>query len=496
MKKFMLIFAAALMAFAACQKEGEGEGDGKTPAENPNPTKITSFYVASTDVVVDPNGFNMITDGGFENFIGDENWKAKSLFYLPDNISEAEEAYSGNRSIFANCDGEGWWETCTQTLALKKNKDYTITMSYVAAWEDANVYFGLRGLDPADVNTNKAENKFNGTLNAEWNTYSFTSNSKDNTKADAFVGGWGWYGFWLECDDVKVIPTGSTNDSFMPKDAAVVTKDITNASYNEVASAEKIVVWKEADGKLAGMLHNAKVGENQLHNAYFTANGDLKVLSVGTESATNAALIPTAGVTVNGTKYVHYYEYAGMSELGAEDDAETFVPDWTSNGSVVYSSTDGATWTETALKWAADSKFIKAAYVQNGNYVYMFGSPAGDNVRNTYVARVAAANFGTLSAYEYWAGEEWVADETLATPIMFGPTDCMSVVYDSENYTYKMIYRSATAGQLVYRDAGSPEGEWSGEKLMMADPDADTKLFAPQAYEVTSGKIKFVATKK
>ena len=487
MKKSMLFFAAGLMAFAACQKDGNGDGAGnETPAENPNPTKISSFYVASTDVVADPDGFNMITDGGFENFIGDENWKAKSLFYLPDNISEAEAAYSGQRSLFANCDGEGWWETCTQTLALKKNKDYTITMSYVAAWEDANVYFGLRGLDPADINTNKAENKFNGTSNAAWNTYSFTSNSKDNTKADAFVGGWGWYGFWLECDDVKVVPTGSTNDSFMPKNAAVVTKDITNASYNEVTSAEKVVLWKEADGKLAGMLYNAKVGENQLHNAYFTANGDLKVLSVATASATNSALIPTAGITVGDTKYVHFYEYAGVSE-------ET--EDWTATGAVVYASTDGATWTE-AVSFGAESKFIKAAYVQNGNYVYMFGSAAGDKVRETYVARVETAKVADATAYQYWAGEEWVADETLAAAIMFGPTDCMSVVYDSENYTYKMIYRSATAGQLVYRDAGLPEGEWSGEKLMMADPDADTQLFAPQAYEVTGGKIKFVASKK
>lgn len=91
MKKSMLLFAAGLMALAACQKEGNGDGTGTgTPAENPNPTKISSFYVASTDVVADPNGFNMLTDGGFENFIGDENWKSKSLTYLADYITEAE----------------------------------------------------------------------------------------------------------------------------------------------------------------------------------------------------------------------------------------------------------------------------------------------------------------------------------------------------------------------------------------------------------------------
>lgn len=491
MKKSMLLFAAGLMAFAACQKEGNGDGTGDgTPAENPNPTKISSFYVASTDVVADPNGFNMLTDGGFENFIGDENWKSKSLTYLADYITEAETALSGSRSLHADCNLDGWRDVAVQSICVKKNQSYTLSLWYQGAWKGLNAYMGFRGAAPHDVNTNNPDK------NDVWEEYTYTFENIDDVKLDAFFGGWCWWDLWLELDDMKVIPTGSANDSFMPANAAIATKDITNASYNEVSSAEKIVVWKEADGKLAGILHNAKVGENQLHNAFFTANGDLKVLTVATESATNAALIPTAGVTVSGTKYVHFYEYAGMSEPGAEDDAETFVPDWTSNGSVVYSSTDGATWTETSLKWPADSKFIKAAYVQNGNYVYMFGSPAGDNGRLTYVARVAVADFGTLSAYQYWAGGEWVTDEALAAGIMYGPTDCMSVVYNADKYTYMMIYRSATSGQLVYRDAGLPEGEWSGEKLMMADPDTDTQLFAPQAYDVTGGKIKFVASKK
>ena len=485
MKKSLLIFAAGLMAFAACDPADQDGTGNNNPAENPNPTKISSFYVASTDVVADPNGFNMLSDGGFENFAGDENWKSKSLSFLPEYVGEAETALTGSRSLHADCHSRDF-----QSICVKKNQSYTLTLWYQGAWKGLNAYMGFRGAATYDVNTNDPDK------NDAWDEYTYTFENTDNVKVDAFFGGWCWDNLWLELDDMKVIPTGSSNDSFMPKDAAIVTTDITNASYNEVASAEKVVLWKEANGKLAGMLHNAKVGENQLNNAYFTANGDLKVLSVATESATNSALIPTAGITVGETKYVHFYEYAGMTEPGADDDAETFVSDWTATGSVVYSSTDGATWTETSLKWPADSKFIKAAYVQNGNYVYMFGTPAGDNGRLTYVARVATADFGTLSSYEYWTGGEWVADATLATGVVYGPTDCMSVVYDSENYTYKMIYRSATSGQLVYRDAGAPEGEWSGEKLMLADPDADTQLYAPQAYEVTGSKIKFVASKK
>lgn len=489
MKKTFFIFAAALMAFAACEKEGTGDnGGGNTPAENPDPTKITSFYVAQTDIVADPDGFNMITDGGFEHFIGDENWKARSLTYLAEYVSEAETPLTGQRTLYLDFNSRDWRDI-VQSICVKKNKSYTLSIWYQGAWKGLNCYMGFRGAAGHDINTNNAEG------NDTWAEYTYTYENVDDLKLDAFFGGWCWDYLWVEVDDMKVIPTGSANDSFMPQNASVTSTEITNASYNEVTSAEKIVAWKEADGAIAGMLYNAQVGENALCNAFFTADKNLKVKSVATESATASDLTPTAGITVGGTKYVHMYEYAGMTIPGADDDEATFVPDWTATGAKVLSSTDGKTWTETALAWGADSKFIKAAYVQNGEYVYMFGSPAGDQGRMTYLARVKATEFATAASYQYWAGEEWVADETLAAGIMYGPTDCMSVVYNSDKYTYMMIYRSATSGCLVYRDAGLPEGEWSGEKILLADPDAETQLFAPQAIAVSGNQIKFVASK-
>lgn len=491
MKKNLLMLAAVLTALVACDKEPNGDvNGGGTVNENPDPTSIESVYLAKASIVADPNGFNMLTDGGFENFAGDENWKAKSLYFMPDYVTEAEAPLTGSRSLHADVGFDGWGDVAVQSICLKKNKSYTLSLWYQGAWKGLNCYMGFRGASPHDVNTNNADK------NDVWEEYTYTYENTDDIKVDAFFGGFCWFDLWLELDDMKVIPTGSTNDSFMPSNASVTATSLVNASYNEVASAEKIVAWKEADGKIAGMLHNATVGENTLHNAFYTAKGDMKVVTVATESATASALIPTAGITVNGTKYVHFYEYAGETTPGPDDDAETFVPDWTATGSVVYSSADGAAWTATSLEWPADSKFIRAAYVQNGEYVYMFGTPAGDQARMTYVARVKAADFGTLSAYQYWAGEEWVADASLAVGIMFGPTDCMSVVYNSSNYTYMMVYRSATTGCLVYRDAGLPEGEWSGEKILLADPDADTQLYAPQVVAVSGNELQFVASKK
>lgn len=495
MKKNLLLIAAALVAFAACDKENGQNGGGK-PAVNPDPTSITSFYVAKADITVDPEGFNMITDGGFENFISDENWKSKSLTYIPEYVSEAETPLTGERSLHADCNIDGWRDFAVQSVCLKKNQSYTLSLWYQGAWKGLNVYMGFRGAAGHDVNTNDAE------ANDVWKEYSYTYANVDDTKVDAFVGGWCWYDLWVEVDDIKVIPTGSMNDSFMPTGAAVTSRDITNASYNEVLSAEKIVAWLETDGTVSGVLHNAVTSDSEIKNAFFSTTAYDKakgpeIISVETGSVTASDLIPTAGTTVNGTKYIHCYEYAGMSEPGEEDDPETFVPDWTSTGSKVYASGDGKTWEETSLSWPADSRFIKAAYLQAGDYVYMYGSPAGDSARLTYLARVKASEFGNLPSYEYWAGEEWApGDESLAAGIMYGPTDCMSVVYNPERYTYMMIYRSATTGCLVYRDAGLPEGEWSGEKILMSDPDSETPLFAPQVLSVSGNDMTFVASVK
>ena len=101
MKKYLFILAAAFTMLAACEKDQNGDGNGSLK-ENPNPTSISSLYLAKTEIAVDPDGFNMLTDGGFENFIGDENWKSKSLYYMPEYVSEAEIPLTGSRSLHAN----------------------------------------------------------------------------------------------------------------------------------------------------------------------------------------------------------------------------------------------------------------------------------------------------------------------------------------------------------------------------------------------------------
>ncbi|MBQ8484114.1 MAG: hypothetical protein IJ504_07425, partial [Bacteroidales bacterium] len=273
MKKYLFILAAAFTMLAACEKDQNGDGNGSLK-ENPNPTSISSLYLAKTEIAVDPDGFNMLTDGGFENFIGDENWKSKSLYYMPEYVSEAETPLTGSRSLHANVGFDGWGDVAVQSICVKKNKSYTLSLWYQGAWKGLNAYMGFRGADPHDVNTNNAEK------NDVWEEYTYTFENVDDIKVDAFFGGWCWYDLWLELDDMKVIPTGSANDSFMPKNAQVTASTLTNASFNDVDSAEKITACKDGDA-IWGILHNVKMGEKNLHNVLYTAKSDMKIVTVG-----------------------------------------------------------------------------------------------------------------------------------------------------------------------------------------------------------------------
>lgn len=478
MKKFLIFAAAAVVLIASCKKDSQKQ----TETENPNPTTFSGLYVVNSDVVVDPDGFNMLTDGGFERFIGNPEWKSKSLFYLPENVSEAETAYNGKRTLFADCNFDGWTDVAVQTFAAKKSSSYTLSVSYRGAWKGLNTYIGFRTPDPVDINTNNPEG------NDEWAEYTHTLQNTDATEVTAFIGGWAWYNLWLEVDDMKVIPTGSNNDTFMPANVAIVDANIKNASFTEVKSVTKTISWKDDSGNLQFVLSGAKLAEGPEGDYFASAKGEkiTKVEASNMKTADN--MVFTSGVNVAGTNYVHYYTNAGKG-LVTEENPE---PSWIAGESAILSSKDGKTWTK-AVSFSKSGNFVKVSFAKKDKYVYAFGSAAGDKAVRTYVARVEAANIADAKKYQYWDGSEWVSgDESAAAPIFYGPTDEMAVFYNADKFTFMAIYHSSTTGGLVYRDSGLAEGEWSGEKILILD---DT-LYSPQILDVQGGKFSLIASKK
>lgn len=477
MKNYRLfVAAAAAMAVVACSKDNnQGE------QENPNPTQI-SLSLFKADISVDKDGFNMLTDGGFERFVGDENWKSKSLWYLPEWVGEAETPLSGSRTLHADCNTHDWRDVAVQSVCLKKNISYTLTLTYRGAWDGLNAYMGFRAAAGHDVNLNADG------VGSEFKEYSYTFANVDDTKADAFFGGWCWDNLWFELDDVKVIPTGSNNDTFVPENARTVASTAMNASYNELKSVGKTVAWAEPDGTVSAVLADVVTSEgNKVPGVYAHTKGPVsdgvKFITVGTKPVFAEGCVPTGGVTAGGVKAVRWYV-----PVPATDEEST----WTVSEAGLSFSADGSTWTKSDAQWKSDGNFVKATYLLKDSYVYMFGSAAGEGNAMAYVARVAAENVASYQEYGYWDGSEWVkGDEEAAAPIFYGPVDEMSVVYNASRYTYMAIYRSSTTGGLVYRDAGLPEGEWSGEKILLLD--SDSAYHAPSVVAVGNNDITFIA---
>ena len=65
--------------------------------------------------------------------------------------------------------------------------------------------------------------------------------------------------------------------------------------------------------------------------------------------------------------------------------------------------------------YAASPILLGSSVTTDGTWTYLYGRDELGTKRNTYVARVAAAN--PLGPTTYWTGATWSASPSLATPI-------------------------------------------------------------------------------
>lgn len=174
--------------------------------------------------------------------------------------------------------------------------------------------------------------------------------------------------------------------------------------------------------------------------------------------------IPTGGFSVpHGAGRRQYINYMSVSQwqLGGDNDS------WLCNYSeIVYSDDFGKTWTRSGVKWDGNSNFVQIAYEVQEGTVYMWGTKSGRHEK-VHVARVEQDKVLDKAAYEYWNGQTWVKDETQSVPVTNGHVSEFSVRYNSYYKRWIMLYLSVNQRKLVYRDAASPEGEWSAEKIIL-----------------------------
>lgn len=173
-----------------------------------------------------------------------------------------------------------------------------------------------------------------------------------------------------------------------------------------------------------------------------------------TDGNSDYTAIPTAGISVGGRHYIHYMQIRNWGANGR----------WNINFSeIAYSDDDGQTWTKSGAKWGANSKFGQAAFLKDGGYVYMFGTPAG-RFDGVYLARVPEADVLTKMKYEYWNGAGWTAgDESAATRVIDDPVGELSVAYNSYYDKYIMTYLNEDRAAIALRSSSELTGGWSGE---------------------------------
>ena len=172
-------------------------------------------------------------------------------------------------------------------------------------------------------------------------------------------------------------------------------------------------------------------------------------------------VIPTAGVTVGSRHYIHYMSVNNWGDPGK----------WSTNyAGIAYSDDNGQTWVKhPTARWANNSArtqpFQMAAFVKNGGHVYLYATPNG-RYGNVYLARVLEGSLLDINAYRYWDGNGWSVSQAAAAPVVAGIAGELSVAYHTGSGRFLMTYLNEHRQAVVLRDAPTPTGPWSGEKVL------------------------------
>ncbi|MBN8471531.1 DUF4185 domain-containing protein [Corallococcus exiguus] len=172
-------------------------------------------------------------------------------------------------------------------------------------------------------------------------------------------------------------------------------------------------------------------------------------------------VIPTAGVSVGTRHFIHYMSVKHWGDPGQ----------WTTSYSgIAYSDDNGQNWVKhPSARWVNNASFTNpfqmGAFVKNGGFVYLYATPNG-RFGNVHLARVPEGALLDINAYRYWDGNGWSASQAAARPVVIGIAGELSVAYNAALGRFLMTYLNEHRQAVVMRDAGTPTGPWSGEKLL------------------------------
>lgn len=172
-------------------------------------------------------------------------------------------------------------------------------------------------------------------------------------------------------------------------------------------------------------------------------------------------VIPTAGVTVGSRHFIHYMSVNHWGDAGM----------WFTNyAGIAYSDDNGQSWVKhPSARWQNNASwtnpFQMGAFLKNGGFVYLYATPNG-RFGNVYLARVPEGSLLDINAYRYWDGNGWAVAQSAARPVVIGIAGELSVAYNAALGRFLMTYLNEHRQAVVLRDAGTPTGPWSGEKVL------------------------------
>lgn len=455
-------------------------------------TVLGQTYLMKASLVEDEMGFNMLSDPGFEDH-GDETIDYKSPWWVL-AAKRTDEAHSGKYAAqqnFVEAENIGF-----QTFAARPHTDYVITAWFKSnqASENPDTYLGIRRSiegRPVLLDNNKGPG-----ITDSWSQQSLEFNSDVEPLLEAFSFIFPKDGYTITWDDICVKRAGDTQPSYK-LDNIQNLGSIFNSSDGKITSADGCTAWLADDGKMmiafgmnvgngsANVRYNALAISDDLNledglDLTFVEKDGIpaEILSVSEEEFES---IPTAGVSIGQTQWIHYMDIKDKQ----------FASDlWEVNKcGLAYSQDNGQTWTRSDVSWDGAGNFVEVAFLKDNGYVYMYGSSAGrTSTGEQYVriARVPETEIGTQASWTYWDGTDWNSDVSSAVPIVYsGTLGELSVIKNSATGRYLMIYFSIKRDAVVIRDAAAPEGDWSGEKLVVVDSD-DEQLYAPAFIPVST----------
>ncbi len=196
--------------------------------------------------------------------------------------------------------------------------------------------------------------------------------------------------------------------------------------------------------------------------------------------------IPTAGIAVDGVQYMSMMSVNRWETPGK----------WITNfASLAVSGDNGENWVEaTETRRSNDNghwKFQMNAFVREGEFVYVYGTPAG-RANQAFIARVRPQLLRNLAEYEYWDGKEWrKGDVNAAAPITGGVAE-LSVQYNAHLGQFVMLTTDPFNSVVMMR-APRPEGPWSPPEVLV-DARELPSAYAPILYPYQTGDDLYFLT--